>query len=84
MVFTGFGDSNIDMRVVMRARDWTARWNLVNNFVMDVMERYEQEGLEISFPNRNLWLRDARGGYLARGEEQLAMPDDDKPFQSKE
>ena len=82
VVFTGFGDSNIDVRVVMRARDWQARWNLVNNFVMDVMERYEQEGLEISFPNRNLWLRDARGGYLARGEEQLAMPDDDKPFQS--
>jgi len=81
VVFTSFGDSNIDMRVVMRAQDWPARWRLVNNFVMDVMERYAQEGFEISFPNRNLWLRDAQGGYVAGGADQVTMSEDGEPVQ---
>jgi len=69
VVFTGFGDSNIDVRVVMRAKDWQSKWELVNNFVMDVMERYAREGIEISFPARNLWVRDMQGGFLAKGDE---------------
>ena len=63
--FTGFGDSNVDVVVIMRADDWAARWLVGHNFTKEIMQRYHEEGIEISFPTRNLWMRDESGGYIS-------------------
>jgi small-conductance mechanosensitive channel len=72
--FTGFGDSNIEVRASMQAHSWHARYDLVSEFIKRLTERFREESIEISFPARNLWVRDARGGYALAADQRASTP----------
>ena len=61
MRYTAFADSNINYVVIMRAKDWPTSRLLQHRFIKAVKQRYDEVGIEISFPARNLYLRDSDG-----------------------
>jgi len=60
--YTDFGDSNINFWVVMRADGYMNSWGLKHSFIKAIFSRYNQEGIEISFPARNIFVRDGTLG----------------------
>jgi small-conductance mechanosensitive channel len=56
--YTDFGDSNINFWVVLRAHGYMESWPLKHNFIKALFRRYKEEGIEISFPARNVFMRD--------------------------
>ncbi len=61
MRYTEFAASNINFTVIMRAKDWPTGRLLQHRFIKAVKRRYDEVGIEISFPARNLYLRDDAG-----------------------
>lgn len=55
--FHTFGDSSINLSVIMRAREFTEQYLLKHEFVKQLHARYAQEGIEIPFPIRTVHLR---------------------------
>ncbi len=56
--YTDFGDSNINFWVVLRSVNYLDSWLVKHNFVKALYARYEDEGIEISFPARNVFMRE--------------------------
>jgi small-conductance mechanosensitive channel len=56
--YTEFGDSNINFWVVLRAHGYGESWLLKHKFIKALFRRYNEEGIEISFPARNIYMRD--------------------------
>ena len=56
--YTDFGDSNINFWVVMRADNYMNSWGVKHSFIKAIFSRYNEEGIEISFPARNIFVRD--------------------------
>jgi small-conductance mechanosensitive channel len=52
--YNTFGDSNINFTVVMRAEKFSDRPLITHEFIKAIKERYNKEGIEISFPVRKL------------------------------
>jgi small-conductance mechanosensitive channel len=50
--FHTFNDSSIDFNVILRANAYTDRWPLMHEFVKRLKRRFDQEGIEIPFPQR--------------------------------
>jgi len=50
-----FGDSNINFTVVLRSEDRIYNWHIVHNFIKALKKRYDQEGIEISWPIRKIY-----------------------------
>ena len=57
--YANFGESNIDFWVVLRANGYMESWLLKHNFIKELLDRYNKENIEISFPARNIFLRNA-------------------------
>ena len=57
--FNNFADSNITFWVVLRAYGQMEMWRLKHNFIKALLRRYNQEGIEISFPARSLYFKDS-------------------------
>ncbi len=55
--YAEFGDSNINFWTVLRAHSWGDSWLVKHNFIKALFRRYAQEGIEISFPARNVYMR---------------------------
>ena len=55
--YTEFADSNINFWVVLRAQGYMDSWLVKHNFVKALFRRYNEEGIEISFPARNIFMR---------------------------
>ena len=55
--YTDFGDSNINFWVVLRAHGYPESWLIKHNFIKALFRRYNEEGIEISFPARNVFMR---------------------------
>jgi small-conductance mechanosensitive channel len=49
-----FGDSNVDFRVVLRVREFSQQYVLKSEFIKALHKRYNEEGIEISFPMRKI------------------------------
>ena len=65
--YENFGDSNINFWVVMRSDGYLNSWTVKHAFVKALARRYEEEGIEISFPARNVFMREARWTRARRG-----------------
>ena len=52
-----FGDSNIYFYVVLRARNYFSIRPLVHEFIKALKREFDKEGVEISFPNVNVFFR---------------------------
>ena len=55
--YTEFGDSNINFWTVLRANNFGDSWLVKHNFIKTLFRRYDEEGIEISFPARNVFTR---------------------------
>ena len=60
--YTEFGDSNINCWVVLRAHGYMDSWLVKHNFIKALLRRYNEEGIEISFPARNIFMRNGLAG----------------------
>ena len=72
--YTEFGDSNINFWVVLRANAYMDSWLVKHNFIKALFRCYNEEGIEISFPARNIFMRNGAteaqlSEGLQRGEE---------------
>jgi small-conductance mechanosensitive channel len=54
--FTGFGDSSIDFRVSLRVIDFNYQYPLRHEFIKRLHKRYEEMGIEIPYPKRDLYI----------------------------
>lgn len=50
--FHTFGDSAIEMTVGLRADEFTDQWELRHQFIKRLKKRFDEEGIEIPFPQR--------------------------------
>ncbi len=56
--FDGFGDSGINVNVVLRARHYTSRGRIIHEFTKRLLARYRAEGIELTTPLRPVITRD--------------------------
>jgi small-conductance mechanosensitive channel len=50
--FHTFGDSSIDLSVILRVKEFVDQYRLKHEFVKALHKRYREEGIEIPFPQR--------------------------------
>ena len=55
--FLNFGDSSLDLRVVCRVAQWGQQWRVGEELRMAVNKAFEEEGIEIPFPQRVVYLK---------------------------
>lgn len=55
--FHTFGDSSINFTVVMRAREFVDQYLITHEFIKRLHKRYQEEGIEIPFPIRTVYLK---------------------------
>lgn len=53
-----FGDFSINFNVILRAKDFESQHPLRHEFIKRLKKRYEQEGIKIPFPVREVYLKD--------------------------
>lgn len=52
-----FGDSNIEFNVILRVNKYVDKYIVIHEFIKKLKQRYDKEGIEISFPVRNVYLK---------------------------
>lgn len=52
--FNEFGDSNINFTVIMHAERLVNRFLITHEFIKQLKKRFDEEGIEISFPRRTI------------------------------
>jgi len=57
--FVEFGDSSIRLMVILRAEDYTKQGVIRHEFIKRLKKRYNEEGIEIPFPQRDVWIRNS-------------------------
>ncbi len=55
--FYEFGDSSINMKVFLRAKEYVYQFMLKHEFIKRLKERFDKEGIEIPFPIRTVYLK---------------------------
>jgi small-conductance mechanosensitive channel len=55
--FHTFGDSSIDLNVIVRCRDYRAQFVVRHEMVKALHKRYQREGIKIPFPIRTVIMR---------------------------
>ncbi len=58
--YTSFGESSINFNAVLRAKHSDAQFTIRHEFIKRLKRRYEEETIEIPFPQRVVYIRDAR------------------------
>ncbi len=62
-----FGDSSINFRVIMRAREFVYQFRLRHEYIKRLKKRFDEEGIEIPFPQRDVWIRSTNGIQTKQG-----------------
>ena len=57
MRYIKFDDSSINFEVIMRAKDYKAKYTVVNEFIKELHKAYKKENIEIPFPIRTVYLK---------------------------
>jgi small-conductance mechanosensitive channel len=52
-----FGEHGIRFTVVLRVKEYTYRHRLIHEFIKELHRRYGEEGIEIPFPVRTVYVR---------------------------
>jgi len=55
--FCAFGDSSIDFNVILRARSFDDQYMVKHEFIKRLHRRFTEEGIEIPFPIRTIYLK---------------------------
>ena len=59
--YQGFGDSNIDFKVVFRVKTYSDQFALKHEFIKSIKKRFDKEGIEISWPVRKVYTHKGKG-----------------------
>ena len=64
VIFKGFGESSLDFILRFAIVDYRERFGVASDIRFAIFQRFEQEGIEIPFPQRTLWIKEwpASGG----------------------
>jgi len=57
--FGGFGDSAVTFNVILRAREYVEQFAIRHEFVKRLHRRYAEEGIEIPFPIRTVYMKES-------------------------
>ena len=55
VTFINFGESSIDFRISMRAKDYSGKYAVTHALIKRLHKRYKKEGIEIPFPIRTIY-----------------------------
>lgn len=55
--FLEFGDSSLNFMVQGRVDSWKKQFIIADELRRDILHRFRQEGIEIPFPQRDVWIR---------------------------
>ncbi|MCK4772863.1 MAG: mechanosensitive ion channel [Candidatus Latescibacteria bacterium] len=55
--FIDFGDSSLNMRLVSRTADYKEQWITAEEIRMGIWGAFREDGIEIPFPQRDVWFR---------------------------
>lgn len=58
--YNNFGDSNINFSVILKVENICDQSIVVHEFIKKLTERYDREGVEISFPARNIYFKNEK------------------------
>ena len=53
-----FADFSINFTVILRAREFVGQYLIKHEFIKRLHKRYQQEGIEIPFPIRTVYMKD--------------------------
>ena len=57
--FGGFGDSAVTFNVILRAREYVEQFMIRHEFVKRLHRRFAEEGIEIPFPIRTVYMKES-------------------------
>ncbi|MCD6590957.1 MAG: mechanosensitive ion channel family protein [Candidatus Aenigmarchaeota archaeon] len=60
--FKEFGESSINFSVILRVEEYVNQYLLKHNFIKELHKRYRKEGIEIPFPQMDVWIKEMRSG----------------------
>lgn len=66
--FQAFEDSGVRLSVVLRAREYSDQYLIRHEFIKRLLMRYRQEGIEIPYPTRAVYLKQEGGVGENRGQ----------------
>ncbi len=72
--YNNFGDSNIEFAIILRAKDYAYRYTIMHEFIKDLKKRFDEEGIEISWPVRKLYF----GNSMPPANEGTSQPKNEK------
>ncbi|MFH1861630.1 MAG: mechanosensitive ion channel family protein, partial [bacterium] len=52
-----YGESSLDFMVIGRVDSWTKQFGVAEELRCEIFRRFGQEGIEIPFPQRDIWIR---------------------------
>jgi len=81
--FKQFGDSNINFAVVLKSVDRMGHFIIKHEFIKALHKRFNQEGIEIQYPARKLYLADGHSGYWQPALAQRLSDNPGKPQSDK-
>lgn len=55
--FTNFGESSLDLLMICWIRDYKERYRILDELNMEIKRRFEEENIEIPFPQRDIHIR---------------------------
>jgi small-conductance mechanosensitive channel len=59
--YTELSDSAVKFNVILRVSEYTQQYLIVHEFIKRLLARYQQEGIEIPFPTRRVFLTEGDG-----------------------
>ncbi len=64
--FVNFGDSSLDFMVIGRVDSWKKQFATSDDLRCEIIRRFRQEGIEIPFPQRDIWIRSGQSPDLSQ------------------
>jgi small-conductance mechanosensitive channel len=56
MRYQGFGDSNIDLKVIFRVKKYSDQFAVKHDFIKALKKEYDRKGIEIAWPIRKVYM----------------------------
>jgi len=77
--FQAFGESSLDFKLIFWVNDLDARFRVRHEVMKRVNKKFEEEGIEIPFPQRVVYLQSEDSEPEVSEEERVAEPVKDDP-----